>query len=360
MVEIDININRNPQKYSIYIDNSPIENLKNEILKYCNDEKFLIVISEKVFKLYGKILGFDRKNIFILKDGEREKNFKNYQKITNYALKMELTRKSTIVAIGGGVCGDLAGFVASTYMRGINFIQVPTTLLAATDSSVGGKVAIDTDFGKNLVGSFYQPKVVLINTNFLKTLDDRQFKTGLGEVVKYAFIEKSCKCDEEFNLINFLSEHKEKILNRNLETLSELIRICITLKTSVVQKDETENDLRRILNFGHTYAHAIEKITKYKKYTHGEAVVEGIIFAFNLACKLDMIEKNYKFLADDILNKFDFKKIQKFQIEKMIKIMQTDKKATSKSIVFILPTDYAKVETVEFSAKKLLEIMTNC
>ena len=144
-----------------------------------------MVISEKVNRLYGKKLGFQKDEIFVLKDGEEQKNFKNYKKILQKALKLQLTRNDTIIAIGGGVAGDITGFAASTYMRGIDYIQIPTTLLACVDSSVGGKTGIDTDFGKNLIGSFYQPKAVLIYTDFLKTLDDRQFKTGLGEVVKY-------------------------------------------------------------------------------------------------------------------------------------------------------------------------------
>lgn len=301
----------------------------------------------------GKTLGFSKENVYVLKDGEKEKNFNNYKKITERALQMKLTRKDAIIAIGGGVVGDLAGFVSSTYMRGIDFIQVPTTLLACVDSSVGGKVAIDTDYGKNLVGAFYQPKVVFINPNFLKTLDDRQFKTGLGEVVKYSFIEKSCKCDEDLNLTNFLSENVEKIINRDERILSKLIEICVKLKISVVEKDEKENGLRRILNFGHTYGHAIEKITKYKKFTHGEAIVAGMKYAFNLAIKRNLIDKNYKFFAEDVIKKFNFVEIPEFDREKMIELMQLDKKACNEKIVFILPTDYSTVEAFELNSEDL-------
>ena len=212
MTTLNINIPSKEKSYPIYIEDTDISGLKEKILSSVRGTKFLIVISEKVDKLYGKILGFNNDEKFILKDGEKEKNFKNYKKILERALKIGLTRQDAIIAIGGGVVGDLAGFAAATYMRGIDFIQVPTTLLACTDSSVGGKVAIDTDFGKNLVGSFYQPKVVFINTNFLKTLDERQYKSGLGEVVKYIFIEKSCKCNEDLNLTNFITENTDKIL----------------------------------------------------------------------------------------------------------------------------------------------------
>lgn len=344
---IEIKIKPQEKSYPIIIENEAITDLREKV--FANLESYLVVISAKVEKLYGRKLNIPKERKFILKDGEKEKNFKNYKKILEYALKLKLTRKSTIVAIGGGVVGDLAGFCASTYMRGIDFIQVPTTLLACVDSSVGGKTAIDTSFGKNLIGTFYQPKAVYINPRFLKTLDERQFKTGLGEVIKYSFIEKSCMCEEEMNLANFLSTediHDEK-------NLAKLIEICIKLKKSVVEKDEKESGLRKILNFGHTYGHAIEKITNYKKYTHGEAVVEGMRFAFELALKKNLIDKNYKFLADDVIKKFNFPKIPQYKREKMIKLMFMDKKSDGKTITFILPTDYSTVEAFDLSADSI-------
>ena len=344
MFELLVKISGGESYYPIVVKNNPIENLREEIFEIVGKKNYLVVISEKVFKLYGKILRFPKNNLFILKDGEKEKNFKTYKKILEKALKLRLTRSDCIIAVGGGVCGDIAGFAASTYMRGINLIQIPTTLLACVDSSVGGKTGIDTAFGKNLVGSFYQPSVVLINTNFLKTLDERQFKTGMGEVVKYAFIEKSCKCEEEFNLINFLSLNSDRILARENDVLKELIRMCVSLKISVVEKDEKEGGLRKILNFGHTYAHAVENLTKYKKYTHGEAVVKGIEFAFEFAQKRGLIVESYKFIAYDLMRKYNFKNIPNFDIKKIVNVMKLDKKAEADSIVFILPVECAEVQ----------------
>ena len=344
-------VNTSSGKYSIITENQSISEFFNKLEHYISGRNYLVVISQKVDKLYGALI--DKGHKFVLKDGEKEKNFKNYKKILDKALKMKLTRNSVIVAIGGGVVGDLAGFAASTYMRGIDLIQVPTTLLACVDSSVGGKTAIDTPYGKNLIGTFYQPKVVLINPNFLKTLDERQFKTGLGEIVKYAFIEKSCLFDEELNLLNFLSEKFLQISKRDEKILSKLIEMCLKLKISVVEKDEKESDLRRILNFGHTYGHAVEKITNYRKYTHGEAVVEGIRFAFKLAAKRNLIDKNYGFLAADIIDKFNFVKIPEFKLDKMISLMLTDKKSDGKNITFILPCDYATVQAYEYSTGEL-------
>lgn len=347
MSELCVKIKETEKSYPIFIDYDEINNLKTKLEPYTNGKKVFVVISEKVNRLYGKILDIPSVETFVLKDGEKEKNFTNYQKITNRILKNKLSRKDIIIAIGGGVVGDLTGFVASTYMRGIDFIQIPTTLLACVDSSVGGKVAIDTDFGKNLVGSFYQPKAVFININFLKTLDNKQFKTGLGEVVKYSFIEKSCKLTEDINLFNFLSENFDKINDRDIKTLEKLVQYCVSMKISVVEKDEKEGDLRKILNFGHTYGHAIEKITNYKKYTHGEAIVEGMRFAFNLGMEKGLIEKNYKFLADDVINKFNFTPVKKFDMTKITEIMKTDKKTSNGIITFVLPTEYQEVKTFD-------------
>ena len=356
MVEISVKINPSEKNYPIIIEDEAIADLRERIKNYINNRKYIVVISAKVEKLYGKILNIPKKNKFILRDGEREKNFKNYHKIIDFALKNKLDRNSVIVAIGGGVVGDLAGFAASTYMRGIDFVQVPTTLLACTDSSVGGKTAIDTKYGKNLVGSFYQPRIVFINPKFLKTLDEKQFLSGMGEVVKYAFIEKSCLCDEEFNLTNFLEEKIKEIFERDEKTLLKLIEICVKLKKSVVEKDEKESNLRRILNFGHTYGHAIEKINNYKKYTHGEAVVEGIRFAFNIAVKKNKIDKNYNFYAKDIIKKMKFTELPKYNFDKMTELMKMDKKAQMNKLIFVLPTDYSKVDIVELSTEELKEI----
>lgn len=354
MTELCVKINENEKSYPIFIDADEISILREKILSYTRGKKVVVVISEKVEKLYGKLLGFEKHEKFILKDGEKEKNFVNYQKIIDFALKNKLSRKDAIIAIGGGVVGDMAGFAAASYMRGIDFIQVPTTLLACVDSSVGGKVGINTKYGKNLVGAFYQPKAVIINLNFLKSLDMKQLKTGLGEVVKYSFIEKSCLADNEFNLTNILNDNFDKILNLDLKTMKEIILACITLKISVVQKDEKEGNLRRILNFGHTYGHAVEKITNYKKYTHGEAVVKGMLFAFDLAVKKGLIDKNYDFFAKDLIKKFNFQEIPDYDLAKMIELMKTDKKSFDGSVTFILPTDYSRVQPFEYTPEQLL------
>lgn len=347
------------KKYPIFINSEKIksfgQNIEDKIFQYTKANKLLIVISEKVNKLYGNDLKFTNAIKFVLKDGEEQKNFKNYQKILNLALKNKLERKDAIIAIGGGVVGDLAGFVAATYLRGIDFIQIPTTLLACVDSSVGGKVAINTAFGKNLVGSFYQPKAVFCNLDFLKTLDERQFKTGLAEIIKYAFIQKSSPCEIEYDLFDFLNENADKILLRTPEILAKIVKTSLEIKASVVAADEKEQGLRKILNFGHTYGHAIEKITNYKKYTHGEAVAVGIEFAINLAFKKGLITKDYKKQSLVLVAKYDLiKKMPNFKRKKLIEAMQSDKKVENGKIKFILPTQKSAVESIDINFEEIL------
>jgi 3-dehydroquinate synthase len=357
MINLSVEIAQKNINYPIYITNDDLSDLKTKIVEEINQKNYIVVFSEKVYKIYSKILNFPKDRVFILKDGEIEKNYKNYLKILNFALKKKLKREDAIVAIGGGVVGDITGFAASTYMRGIKFIQVPTTLLAATDSSVGGKVAINTKYGKNLVGAFYQPKAVFININFLKTLDERQYKSGLGEVLKYGFIEKSCNPYGEAHLINFLTQNYESILAKDSLILCELIQKCVELKIAVVQQDEKESGLRKILNYGHTYGHVVENLTGYKKYTHGQCVIEGILFALNLAHKKNLIDKEYKFLCEDLIKKFGYQPLLKFEKSKIISVMTSDKKATNEYIKFILPVDYATVGEYDFTTNELSELI---
>lgn len=354
MSKKEILVEISPQiKYPIIIDNSPIKNIEDSILNYTKANKFLLVISQKVEKLYGKELNFKNSIKFVLKDGENQKNFKNYKRILDFALKNKLERKDAIVAIGGGVVGDLAGFVASTYLRGIDFIQIPTTLLACVDSSVGGKVGINTSFGKNLVGAFYQPKVVFCNLNFLKTLDERQFKTGLAEVIKYAFISKNCGF--ELNFLEFLALYSDKILARDEKIIAKIIEYSLSMKTFVVAHDEKELDLRKVLNFGHTYGHAVEKITNYKKYTHGEAVSVGMIFALNLAFQKCLISSEYRDEGIKLIKSFNIiDKTPKFDAEKMIDIMSSDKKVEDGKIKFVLPSCESYVELLEVNPKEFI------
>lgn len=338
------------RKYPVFIDFEPIENLEEKVCSHTKANKILVVISQKVNKLYGKKLNFKNGIKFVLKDGEGQKNFKNYKKILDFALKNKLERKDAILAVGGGVVGDIAGFAAATYLRGIDFIQIPTTLLACVDSSVGGKVAINTDWGKNLVGAFYQPKAVFCNLNFFKTLDARQFKTGLAEVVKYGFISQ-----DNGDFFEFLMQNSDKVLARDDETLLKIVKTSLMMKADVVAQDEKEQGLRRILNFGHTYGHAVEKITNYKKYTHGEAVAMGMVFAMNLAFKRGLISDEYKNEALALIDKYGLvKKYPRFNPEKIAELMMSDKKVQDGKINFVLPVQKSKVECFSLDIEEIV------
>lgn len=351
--ELTVNIDNN-REYSIEITDSSLEKLHQDILKYTANQKRLIIISKKVYRLYHEQLSFNREELFIMPDGEKEKNYKNYIKILKCACELGLTRSDVIIAIGGGVVGDIAGFAASTYMRGIDFIQVPTTLLAAVDSSVGGKTAIDLDAAKNIIGSFYQPKHVFINVNFLKTLDNRQLMSGMGEVLKYAFIEDSCGHSIPQFLYEFLTLSYEKIVKQDSVTIIRLIGYCLNLKISVVKQDEKEGGLRKILNLGHTLGHALETITGYKKYTHGEAVVYGLFFIFNWAYKNEYITYSYYRLSIELLERYNFRQLETlYPIDTIINIMKKDKKAQTDKITFIVPCGKKQVQEVHIPLKEV-------
>lgn len=342
------------KEYIIEISDSGFAKLNQEVYELTRGQKRLVVFSERVYNLYFEDLNFSDEEVFILKDGETQKNYKNYLKIIEKAVELGLTRKDVIIAVGGGVVGDIAGFAASTYMRGIDFIQIPTTLLSAVDSSVGGKTAIDLDSAKNIIGTFYQPKKVFININFLKTLDERQYMSGIGEVLKYAFIEDSCNYRTPLFLFEFLTLGCEKIMQREPLTLIRMIEYCLDLKIAVVTKDEKESGLRKVLNFGHTFAHALETITKYKKYTHGEAVVYGMFFILDWAFEKDYISYSYYRLSIDLLDKYGFNKLsKKYPKDKLIEIMKKDKKASKDKISFIIPEEKKKVREIQLTPSEV-------
>ena len=346
---LNVKIGEN-KEYLIDISDGGFERLNREVYELTKNQKRLVVMSKKVYKLYSEDLNFSDDEIYVFPDGEKEKNYKNYLKILNRAFELGLTRKDVIIAVGGGVVGDIAGFTASTYMRGIDFIQIPTTLLAAVDSSVGGKTAIDLPNAKNVVGTFYQPKKVFINTNFFNTLDNRQYLSGLGEVLKYAFIEESCKHDVPLFLYEFLTLSCEKIIQREPLTLIRLIEYCLKLKIAVVSEDEKESGLRKVLNLGHTLGHALETITKYKRYTHGQAVAYGMFFIFDWAYKKEYINYSYYRLSLDLLEKYGFKPLDTYYpTDKLIDIMKKDKKATSDKITFIVPSGKKQVKEIKLT-----------
>ena len=349
----------NVNDYDIEISDSGFNKLKSDLDEFTAGKKRLIVISKKVYSLYEQFLSLNPKEFIIIPDGEKEKNFKNYMKILETAYKLGLTRNDVMIAIGGGVIGDITGFAAATYMRGIDYIQIPTTLLSMVDSSVGGKTAINLNDGKNIIGAFHQPKAVFININFLKSLDKKNLMSGLGEILKYAFIEASCNYSKSIYFYEYMTLCCDKFFELDSVTLIRIIDYSLKLKTAVVEADEKESSLRKVLNFGHTLAHALETITKYKKFSHGEAVVYGMFFAFNIAYKKGLINYSYYRLSIELLEKYNFKNInvaKKFNPVKLTEIMKKDKKSKQNKIVMILPVSKKQVKEFEFDSDELLKM----
>ena len=256
---------------------------------------------------------------FVIEAGEKNKNLDTIREIYNFLITLKLDRNATIIALGGGVVGDITGFVAATFLRGVNFVQIPTTLLAQSDSSVGGKVGVDFKGHKNIIGSFYQPKLVYINVNSLKTLPKRELCSGLGEVVKHGIIK-----DEEF--YEYIDENAEKILNLDQRVLQYIVKVNCFIKGSVVEKDEKESGLRAILNFGHTIGHAIETVMDFN-LLHGECVSLGMVGAFRLANYLDLIDDTTTEKVKTTLEKIDLPvSLKGIDVDKVYNQMFYDKK----------------------------------
>jgi 3-dehydroquinate synthase len=272
--------------------------------------------------------------------GETSKSLKCVQQCYDQLAAHRLERKSFIIALGGGVVGDLAGFVAATYLRGVPFIQAPTTLLAQVDSSVGGKVGVNLKAGKNLVGAFYQPRLVVCDLDTLKTLPDREFRAGLAEVIKYGII-------YDATLFEQLERDMTTLLKRDPEVLADVVARCCDIKADVVGQDETETGLRAILNFGHTIGHALEAISGYGKYLHGEAISIGQVAAAKLSSEQLGLSSGE---ADRIIALFKRTslptsvKLGAKQRQRLFTAMRLDKKVSGGEIKFVLARKIGQVE----------------
>ncbi|MDD3839492.1 MAG: 3-dehydroquinate synthase [Clostridia bacterium] len=342
MEKIKVDLGKN--SYHIYIEKSIIKDTHKIMDGIDSDKKILIISDENVIPIYGDMVKKNLQNQgyqvyeYILKPGEKSKHYLCAQPIYSFALDNQLTRKSSIITLGGGVAGDLGGFVAATYMRGINFIQIPTSLLAQVDSSIGGKVAVNHDKAKNIIGCFYQPKAVIIDPETLTTLPDKELYSGLAEVIKYGII-------YDYRFLKWLYTNIDDILNYNYKALVHLIKTCCKIKSNVVEIDEHETGLRAILNFGHTVGHSIESSTGYNVYTHGQAVSIGMVVESLIALKLGLIEQSYFQLILKTLNKARLPtKFKDIDTELLYNNMGRDKKNISGKITFILPTSLGKVD----------------
>lgn len=325
--------------YKILIESGITSKLHQHLKKMKIGQKYAIITDSKVRKLYGNpLLRLLQKNgincdIFSFPHGEKSKKIATVEKLAEEMIKAGFDRKDAVIALGGGVVGDIAGFLSAIYMRGIPYIQVPTTLLAMVDSSVGGKTGVDMQGGKNLLGTFTQPKAVFIDQTQLKTLSKKQVKSGLAEVIKYGVI-----ADEKF--FNFLEKNLHQILQLDEKSIDKIINKSVKIKARIVEEDEKEGSKRMILNYGHTYGHAIEKNSGYK-LLHGFAISIGMVIANKIAIKKGLLENQDATRIKDLLKAAGLPIVTLKMPSK--KDLMSDKKRQGDFINFILPTKIGAV-----------------
>ena len=356
-------VNTSSKKYPIIIGDKIAEKL-NHIFKQ-NKIKFnkcLFLIDKNLNKTKIKKITHPfrkkSKSIFF-NSNEKNKNFRSVLNILEILQKEDFNRNDCLIAIGGGITGDTGGFAASLFKRGLKFINIPTTLLAQVDSSVGGKTGVNTIYGKNLIGSFYQPEIVISDTNFLKSLPKREITCGYGEILKHSIIK-----DRKF--FNFLDKNVVNILNLKSPYIEKSILESCKIKQKIVQLDEKESGIRKVLNFGHTFAHAYEAGLKYsKKLNHGEAVLLGMISAINFSKKNNILKsKDFNQIINHYLKANLPNNIKKYfskkDINKIIKFMKNDKKNISNDINLILLNNIGKVNYKNiFYTSKLKQFFLN-
>lgn len=330
-----LNVDLGERSYPIFIGPGLLEDA-DRLRPYLGQGRAVIISNDTVAPLYldqlKRTLGDNYGGEIILPDGETHKTLGTISQIYDWLLKAKADRQTTLVALGGGVIGDITGFAAATYQRGINFIQIPTTLLAQVDSSVGGKTGVNHPLGKNMIGAFYQPKCVLIDTEVLVTLPEREVKAGLAEVIKYGLINQP-------DFLHWLTIHSADILALDNAKLTETIRICCQAKAEIVAADEREAGLRALLNLGHTFGHAIETASGYGNLLHGETVAIGMVMAADLSRRLGLLSAEQAMRVRDILESdFSMPVIPpaKISAEDYLELMSSDKKAEQGEIRFIL------------------------
>jgi 3-dehydroquinate synthase len=308
--------------------------LKNELESIPNVSRFIFITERSISQIYSKYIESELAGMNIpvhtifIKGGEKNKHIDRMKKIFNEIIDIGGDRKSVIVALGGGVVGDFAGFIAASYQRGIRFVQIPTTLLACVDSSVGGKVAVNVDKGKNMIGAFHQPILVYIPLFTLSTLHEKQWRCGLAEILKHSLLAGG-------ELWNDFKSHTRKDITIQSNILMKMILDSVRFKASIVGQDEKESGLRQILNLGHTTAHAIESFTKYKKYSHGEAVAIGLITALILSRKIGFNSEKVKEIIS-IMKDYNLPIKDESKATELWKHMSHDKKKEGNELKFVL------------------------
>ena len=342
------------RSYDILIGRGTLQGLGAR-LQGLRPTQVAVVSNPTVLALYGEQVENSLRSCgmkpvrIVIPDGEEYKDFLWLYKILGELLSARFDRKSLIVALGGGVIGDIAGFAAATYMRGIRCVQVPTTLLAQVDSSVGGKTGINHSLGKNMIGAFFQPSLVLMDQELLSTLPERQVRAGLAEIIKYGVI-----WDRE--LFDTMKEKKKDIFSLG-SSLDEIIVRSCQIKAEVVAEDERESGLRAILNYGHTVGHAIETLTGYKRYLHGEAVAIGMRVAADLAVRLKLLDEADATSIRQLISSYGLPVAipEELTPEMILETMALDKKAVGNILRFVLPTSIGAIRIVEGVAESAIK-----
>ena len=334
MPPVRIDVPTPSRSYSVLLDTGVLDRVGQVLDELKLPARRFVVSSPLVWKLYGTRLTRSARKIepILVPDGERNKQLGTVVRIYDALVKATADRSSTLVTLGGGVIGDMAGHAAATYLRGIPLVHIPTTLLAQVDSSIGGKVGVNHPLGKNLIGSFFQPHAVLIDPSVLASLPRREFRAGLYEVIKYGVTSSP-------SLFDRIGRDLKAIFNREPAALMPIIAESCQIKATVVAADEKESGIRRILNFGHTAGHGIEAVTKYKRFRHGEAVAYGMLVAAQLSVSRGALaETDRKALADLIASLGPIPPISDLSAAQMLEAIRHDKKVVAGRLHFVLPT----------------------
>jgi 3-dehydroquinate synthase len=348
-VRIDVSTPSRP--YTVTLADGALERIGPLLDGLRLPERRFVVTSPVVWRLHGRRLAQSLKPAepIIVPDGERFKHLQTVSRVYEALIRANADRASTLVTFGGGVIGDLAGFAASTYLRGIALVHVPTTLLAQVDSAIGGKVGVNHALGKNLIGSFYQPHAVVIDPSVLATLPRREFRAGLYEVVKYGMTSSA-------PLFDRIKLSRDAIFAKEPSVLTDIIADSCRIKAAVVAADERESGLRRILNFGHTAGHALEAVTKYRRYRHGEAVAYGMLVAAQLGADRGALAKqDQSSLADLVSSLGPLPPIADVSAAEMLEAVRHDKKVVAGRLHFVLPTAIGATTIVDDVTEKELK-----
>ncbi len=358
MEKIKINLNKN--SYNILIGTDIFKNPEelSENPGENNSEQTFVITDKNVDFLYGQYIDMiNNHEKIVIEPGEQSKSIDMAEYILKQMLSKGASRRSRVIAFGGGVVGDLAGFCSAIYMRGIPLVQIPTTLLAQVDSSVGGKTAINLLNYKNSVGAFYHPARVIIDTGLLKTLPYKELLSGIGEIIKYGII-------YDYKFFRYIVKNIEQIKKCNNDIMPYVVKHCCKIKSEIVSRDEREKSLRKILNFGHTIGHALEGITDFSEYTHGEAVIIGMYYETLMAGQLKVIDEKYSKEILDFLGGLGVDlNIDNYPISGLIDWMSKDKKNVGGKVSFILPTEKNTVKEQlleKHEVKRLFEKVVKC